>query len=221
MECWWIYMYAGNLLKDYLHINSSIFKVGEVMVPINPENSLSFLSLLGPLLYLEKFDVSCIKWCSMHVINLGILGNLNGGCVILGECFEHNHFILWIYGLQRLYMYCWLWAPWPISTVTHLFLNSTPFNTGSTCWSSQQSVLTSITRVHQDYVGRAVALLGKSWLPNMYGQCLQGFCGLHQNQQNGSLPATFHYQNGSLAKIDCSTVCSSFWGLCGSVSKAK
>ena len=137
------------------------------------------------------------------------LGNVLNIIILYFESTDYSDYIC---------MYCWLGAPWPIGTVTHLFFSRW---CNHRCWSSQQSVLTSITRVHQDYVGRAVALLGKSWLPNMYGQCLQGFCGLHQNQQNGSIPATFHYQNGSLAKIDCSTVCSSFWGLCGSVSKAK
>lgn len=63
-----------------------------ILVLINPENPLLSLSLGGPLLQLAKFDVSCIKWCTMHVINLGILGNLNGGCMILGASAEHNVF---------------------------------------------------------------------------------------------------------------------------------
>ena len=51
----------------------------------------------GPLLQLKKFNVSCIKWCMMHVINLGILMSLNGGALILGSTMTPWNFAMALY----------------------------------------------------------------------------------------------------------------------------
>ena len=40
--------------------------------------------LWGPLIRLKKFDISILKPCSMHVLNLGLLYASNGACLILG-----------------------------------------------------------------------------------------------------------------------------------------
>lgn len=42
-----------------------------------------------PLINAPGFEVSMIKWCSMHCVNLGILQNLNGSlCSLL---FSHGY----------------------------------------------------------------------------------------------------------------------------------
>ena len=63
-----------------------------------PENldfrdTVSFLSevlpsdSVSPLILLRAFDVSCITWCSLHNLNLGLLWTLNGGTLAhLVEC---------------------------------------------------------------------------------------------------------------------------------------
>lgn len=37
----------------------------------------------GPLVNLRKFNIQCIKWCTMHTLNLGLLMGLNGGALML------------------------------------------------------------------------------------------------------------------------------------------
>ena len=46
--------------------------VAEVLRPAN----------VTPLVLLRRFDISCIKWCSLHNVNLGILWTINGGSLV-------------------------------------------------------------------------------------------------------------------------------------------
>ena len=43
-----------------------------------------------PLILLRQFDVSCISWCLLHNVNLGLLWTINGGC--LADLIEMNAF---------------------------------------------------------------------------------------------------------------------------------
>ena len=36
---------------------------------------------LTPIILLRRFSVSCLAWCSLHNVNLGLLWTINGGCL--------------------------------------------------------------------------------------------------------------------------------------------
>ena len=55
---------------------------------------ISNLDRLGPLLAVKHFDISCIKICSMHCLNLGLLYTSNGGSLIHGK--QKIGWFIWI-----------------------------------------------------------------------------------------------------------------------------
>ena len=45
-----------------------------------------FDSVTGPLIFVRNFHPHLIKWCTLHVLNLGILYTCNGASLWLGSC---------------------------------------------------------------------------------------------------------------------------------------
>ena len=65
----------------------------------------------GPLVLLEKFDISTIKWCTMHCLNLGLLMSLCGGILILGITSPNlrSRHCCWRWSHQRSCGHCTGW----------------------------------------------------------------------------------------------------------------
>ena len=74
----------------------------------------------GPLLALKFFDIFCIKVCSMHCLNLGLLYTANGSSLFPGG-------MLWTatpFYLQKNIVLFYLKRVWPFWT-SHVLLRST------------------------------------------------------------------------------------------------
>lgn len=85
--------YKYNIILCFFSTPSAMIKFLLLSFTMGLDVRICFHANPGPLVNLRAFSIDIVKWCSMHVLNLGILFRINGGCLTLGQQVPTPHVV--------------------------------------------------------------------------------------------------------------------------------